>query len=61
MQYLTPTEVRAEFRISKTTLARWVKERNFPAPVRLGPSSPRFDAEAVQRWVDQRSVKGDAR
>ena len=54
MQYMTPTEVRAKLCISKTTLARWIRERGFPAPVRLGPSSPRFDAEAVQRWVDAR-------
>ena len=54
MQYLTPAEVREKLCISKSTLARWVKERGFPAPVRLGPSSPRFDAAAVQRWVDER-------
>ena len=54
MQYLTPTEVRQRLRISKTTLARWVKERGFPAPVRLGQSAPRLDAEAVHRRTDER-------
>lgn len=54
MHYLTPAEVREKLRISKSTLARWVKERGFPAPVRLGPSSPRSDAAAVQRRVDER-------
>ena len=29
-----------------------------PAPVHLGPSSPRFDVEAVQRWVDERREAG---
>ena len=45
--------MRTKLRVSKTTLARWVTERGFLAPVHLGPSSPRFDAEAVQRWIDE--------
>jgi predicted DNA-binding transcriptional regulator AlpA len=43
-------------RISKTTGMRWRADPSmgFPAPMRLGPKTVRFDMDEVERWMVSR-------
>lgn len=38
--------------ISQTTLWRWVKDGNFPKPVKLGPSVTAWSSRSIQTWLE---------
>lgn len=38
--------------VSKTTLWSWVREGNFPRPVKLGPHTVAWRSEDIQRWEE---------
>jgi len=40
--------------VSPTTLWRWVKAGNFPAPVKIGPNSTAWRTADVQNWLASR-------
>lgn len=40
---------------SSFTIARWVRECNFPKPVRITEQSYAWRVADVERWIDQRA------
>lgn len=51
-EFATTGEVCDELRISKSTLARWVRDGGFPRPIRIGPRAIRFRVSAVREWLN---------
>ena len=37
--------------VSNDTIRKWIKERDFPAPLPQSGREPFFDIEAVHRWL----------
>lgn len=54
-------EVCARVAVKKSTLYRWIAEKRFPAPVRLGENSVAWDSRAVDRWIADRIASHDAK
>jgi predicted DNA-binding transcriptional regulator AlpA len=42
---------------NRTSLRRWIKTANFPAPIRLGPHSIAWRKDLVLRWLESREQK----
>ena len=40
--------------VAHSTLWKWIGERRFPAPVRLGPRSIAWRREEIEGWLDSR-------
>lgn len=40
---------------SEPTIWRWVKNGQFPKPVKLGPRTTAFDVAAVREWMEERN------
>ncbi len=57
MDYLTVPEVCVLARISRPTLARWIRSGLSPAPVKLGPRSLRFSRAAIEQWLATGAVQ----
>jgi prophage regulatory protein len=47
-------EVRAVTGLSKTSLYALIKEKNFPAPVRLGPRAVAWVKSEIRQWAVER-------
>jgi prophage regulatory protein len=50
-EWLTVEQVAHRFSVSSATIWRWVRERRFPDPIRIGPRSTRWrraDIEDVE-------------
>jgi predicted DNA-binding transcriptional regulator AlpA len=41
--------------ISRSTVDRWEKEKNFPKRISLGPNTVGWDLEAVDNWLKDKS------
>lgn len=48
---LTWDEVCGELRTSESTIRRWIREADFPAPLQIGPRAVRFSARAIRGWL----------
>jgi prophage regulatory protein len=47
--------------VSSATVYRWIGEKSFPAPVRLGPNSTGWRESEVEEWLESRQpVQGVA-
>lgn len=44
-------EVCSRVGVKKSTLYKWISERKFPAPVRIGDNTVAWDSRAVDRWI----------
>jgi prophage regulatory protein len=53
-QYLTDKQLAARFSVGRTTIWRWVREKNFPSPVRLGEAVTRWKLIDVELWEKMR-------
>ena len=53
--YLTRKEVLQRFLIGNTTLYRWIKDGQFPQPVRFGPRCIRWKLEQLENWEKEAS------
>lgn len=42
-------------KVSRTTLWRWVRSREFPSPVKLCGRTNRWRVEDLERWAQERS------
>lgn len=47
-------DVCARVGVKKSTLYKWIAERKFPAPARIGSNTVAWDARAVDRWISDR-------
>ena len=41
--------------ISRSTVDRWEKEKNFPKRIKLGKNSVGWNLEAVEKWLKERT------
>jgi excisionase family DNA binding protein len=53
IDYMTPREVCNTARIVSRTLRRWIKNKGFPQPVRLGPRIVRFHRHEVMAFLSK--------
>ena len=49
----------AQLGISRSTVKRWIKDRDFPSPIQASVRELLFDVTAVQRWLDTKELQDD--
>ena len=54
--YQTRQELEKIFKVSPATIYRWIKEGNFPKPVRLGANMVRWKASDIEAWMTDRET-----
>jgi len=54
--YQTRHDLENLLKISPATIYRWIKEGNFPPPVRLGANMVRWKASDIEAWMMQKEV-----
>ena len=56
MEYelLTIREIAALFRVNISTIYRLVREKQIPAPIRIGSTSTRWRADEIKQYLDER-------
>lgn len=54
-QLITDKEVAEVCGVSANTIRRWVREGNFPAPIKLGANTTRWKVSAIQEFLDSKS------
>jgi prophage regulatory protein len=54
--YQTRQELQKLFKVSPATIYRWIKEGNFPKPVRLGANMVRWKVSDIEAWVTQKEM-----
>jgi len=52
--FLRLPQVKAVTRLSKTSLYALIRDRNFPAPIRLGPRAVAWVKSEVKQWAANR-------
>jgi prophage regulatory protein len=55
--YQTRKQVEKLLQLSPATIYRWIKEGNFPKPVRLGANMVRWKASDIDAWILSREGK----
>lgn len=55
--YLTDIALAAHFGVNRATIWGWVRNNDFPRPVRLSPQMSRWKWADVQQWVDARQKR----
>jgi len=61
--YQTRHQLEKLLQVSPATIYRWIKEGNFPKPLRLGANMVRWKASDIEAWIKDRennSFKGDS-
>ena len=53
--YTTDTALAAHFGVNRATIWGWVRNGNFPSPIRLSPQVTRWRWSEVQEWVEARA------
>jgi predicted DNA-binding transcriptional regulator AlpA len=53
-EFLRAKQILARYPISKSTLYRWVKQKRFPAPFKIGPSISVWDAAEIKEFFARR-------
>ena len=56
-KYFLKKELATRYRVSTSTIERWVSDKNFPSPLRIGPNRILWDIEEILDW--ERSRKED--
>jgi prophage regulatory protein len=56
-KYLGDTSLAARFSVSRSTIWRWVRDDQFPKPIKLGGST-RWPEVAVLAWEAEQAAKG---
>ena len=54
--YQTRHQLENLFKVSPATIYRWIKEGNFPKPVRLGANMVRWKATDIEAWMMDREA-----
>lgn len=50
MNYLSDKKVSERYEVSRATLWRWVREGQFPSPVKLSPGCTRWKLADIEAW-----------
>lgn len=51
---LTIKQVQEIIGKSRSTINRWVNQKSFPAPVKIGPNSIAWSTDAVSNWINEK-------
>lgn len=54
LQYLSDKQLSIQLNVSRQTIWRWVREGNFPKPVKLGENCTRWTMADVQAWQTEK-------
>lgn len=57
---ITVDEVAHMLAVSRCTVWRRVKDKNFPQPIKIGARSTRWQYEEVSTWINAKYVANDA-
>ncbi|MDA9655145.1 AlpA family phage regulatory protein [Pelagibacteraceae bacterium] len=49
-KYLLKKELATRYRVSTSTIERWVNSKVLPLPIRLGPNRILWDIEEIIEW-----------
>lgn len=55
--YLKDTQLAKHLGVGRATIWRWIKEGQFPPPVRLSVRCSRWPLDKVEKWIRERSEK----
>ena len=58
-KYLSLREVTSAFKVSPSTIWRWVKNNRFPKPIHLGPKAVRWREADIATWNQERAESED--
>jgi prophage regulatory protein len=61
VRILRRRQVLEKLNISSTTLWTWIKQGQFPAPFELGPNTPAWLEETVDRHLLERAAAAEAK
>ena len=53
-QYFLKKELANRYRVSASTIERWVYHKNLPSPIRVGPNRILWDIEEILDWEQSR-------
>ena len=56
-EYLRPFEIKAVFGIDRSTLYRWMKDKEFPKPLRPSKKVTLINRQAFEEYLKARSQK----
>lgn len=54
--YLRDTDLAERFQVSRSTIWRWTRRGQFPAPVKISDGFVRWRQADVDSWEDQRQA-----
>ena len=53
------TELCKQLGVSRSTIKRWITQRDFPSPIPASGREPLFNMKAVQDWLDTKGEQHD--
>ena len=56
-EYLRPFEIKAVFGIDRSTLYRWMKDKEFPKPLRPSKKVTLINKEAFKEYLENRTQR----
>ncbi len=56
MKYLSDKQTSARYEVSRATLWRWVRDGQFPSPVKLSPGCTRWKLADLEAWETSREM-----
>jgi prophage regulatory protein len=54
--FLTDNQVAQRYGVKRASIWRWLKDRDFPKPVKLSPGCTRWQLSALMDWEQSREV-----
>jgi prophage regulatory protein len=48
--YVSDAQIANRYEVSRNTIWRWVRNKTFPAPIKLSPGCTRFKLADVEAW-----------
>jgi len=55
MTYLTDRQAAQLFSVSRCSIWRWIKESNFPKPVKFSKGCTRWKLSDIEKWEQEKS------
>lgn len=56
MNYFSDKSLAARYQVTRQTIWRWVREENFPQPIKLGKAAVRWHEVDILRWEQSKQV-----
>jgi len=60
-QYLTDKDTANRYTVSRGTIWRWIREGDFPQPVKFGASSTRWHLAELEAWEAKKRSQAEGR